>query len=52
MTDSFSISSWAVLDEKQQIASSISSPWVNILSVLETSTMLKISQKQYTFIIH
>ncbi|CAF3325657.1 unnamed protein product [Rotaria socialis] len=52
MTDSFSISSWAVLDEKQQIESSISSPWINILSVLETSTMLKISQKQYTFIMH
>ncbi|UJR30291.1 hypothetical protein I4U23_017829 [Adineta vaga] len=51
MTDTFSISGWAVLDEKQN-ADSTPSPWANILSVLETPSMLKISQKQYTFLMH
>ncbi|CAF4460629.1 unnamed protein product, partial [Rotaria sp. Silwood2] len=47
MTDSFSISGWVVVDEKQT-----GSSWINILSVLETPSILKISQKQYTFIMH
>jgi hypothetical protein len=32
--------------------SSASSPWANILGVLEIPSMLKISQKQYTFMMH
>ncbi|CAF4542304.1 unnamed protein product, partial [Rotaria sp. Silwood2] len=47
MTDSFSISGWVVVDEKQT-----GSPWINIISVFETPSILKISQKQYTFIMH
>jgi len=71
MTDNFSISGWAVLDEKQKCNtniyrkfvckshyfslladSSTSSPWANILAVIETASMIKISQKQYTFMMH
>ncbi|CAF3503531.1 unnamed protein product [Rotaria sp. Silwood1] len=52
MTDSFSISGWVAVDEKQKVESPIPSPWVNILSVLEAPSMFKISQKQYTFMMH
>jgi hypothetical protein len=67
MTDNFSISGWAVLDEKQKgnnnrseiylqifflADSSTLSPWANILLVLEVPSMIKISQKQYTFMMH
>ncbi|CAF3619670.1 unnamed protein product [Rotaria sordida] len=52
MTDSFAISGWVVVDENQKVGSSTPSAWVNILSVLEAPSMFKISQKQYTFIMH
>ncbi|CAF4396361.1 unnamed protein product, partial [Rotaria sordida] len=42
MTDCFAIS----------VGSSTPSAWVNILSVLDAPSMFKISQKQYTFIMH
>lgn len=31
---------------------SLASPWANILSVIETPSLVKISQKQYTFLMH
>ncbi|CAF0946667.1 unnamed protein product [Adineta steineri] len=51
MTDTFSLSGWAVIDEKQN-ADSKPSPWANILNIIETPSVLKISQKQYTFLMH
>ena len=66
MIDSVSINGWAVLDEKREgqfnigsfisfvnfLSDSSSSPWINTLCVLESPSMLKISQKQYTFFMH
>ena len=39
--------SWSFL-----VNSSLSSPWANILAVLEAPAMMKLSQKQYTFMMH
>lgn len=47
MTDTFSLQAWAVLDRTLKESS-----WLNILGVLETPSMVKISQQQYTFLMH
>ena len=53
MTDQFSVSGWAVLDQKRKGTDSNStSSWANVLTVLEIPTIMKISQKQYTFFVH
>lgn len=47
MTDTFSVLSWSVIDQLND-----SSSWLNVLGVIESPSMLKISQKQYTFLMH
>ena len=47
MTDTFSVLGWAVTDQLND-----SSSWLNILGVIENPSMLKMSQKQYTFLMH
>lgn len=47
MTDTFSVLGWSVIDQLND-----SSSWLNILGVVENPSMLKISQKQYTFLMH
>lgn len=34
------------------VGSSLTSPWANVLAVLETPSMIKVSQKQFTFLMH
>ena len=34
------------------VNSSLTSPWANVLAVLETPSMIKVSQKQFTFLMH
>ena len=52
MTDTLSVSAWTVLDERRKDPLDPSSLWLNALAVLETPSMLKLSQKQYTFLMH
>jgi hypothetical protein len=47
MTDTLSLTGWIVLDEKEK-----SNIWANVLCIFEAPIILKISQKQYTFIMH
>ncbi|CAF2516182.1 unnamed protein product [Rotaria sp. Silwood2] len=46
MIDTLSMTSWIVLDKVE------TNSWLNILCILENPSLLKISQKQYTFIMH
>ncbi|CAF4699612.1 unnamed protein product [Rotaria sp. Silwood1] len=46
MIDTLSMTGWIVLDTIEKDS------WLNILCILENPSLLKISQKQYTFIMH
>jgi hypothetical protein len=65
MTDSLSLTGWVVMDEKEKSnrfriisfskkkeSSTILDPWVSVLGIIEAPSLLKISQKQYTFVMH
>ncbi|CAF3454232.1 unnamed protein product [Rotaria sp. Silwood1] len=46
MIDTLSMTGWVVFDKIE------TNSWLNILDILEISSLLKLSQKQYTFISH
>ncbi|CAF1100558.1 unnamed protein product [Rotaria sordida] len=46
MMDTLSMTGWIVLDQIE------TNSWLNILGIIETPSLLKLSQKQYTFISH